>query len=642
MKKQVFLALAALAGFMCQKAEDYKITSLPGIDINTLGFSQYAGHIEMSTKSNANMFFWMLEQEDKTTTEKTIIWFNGGPGCSSLDGLFLENGPFRVQKNLSLQISEGGWQNYATAIYVDQPVGTGFSFVDSDSYITSVPEAADMFLEFLDKLYMLFPHLKQQPLYLAGESYAGTYIPYFATHMLKANKEKKKEYNIKGIAIGNGWISPKHQYDAYFEYSFQQGLIPNDRLDYVQRNYENCREDMKRLDSIHIQSCERVLTDVIDASVKEDSEGNKVCINVYDIRLKEENYPDCGLSWPAELSDMTKYLRLPEVKKAIHAEKQALGWKECTASISVALDNDISRPSYSLLSPLLEEISVLLYSGEYDLICNTLGTEYLVGNLTWNGSKGFNSPKEEWRVDGKLSGYYTQSRNLTYVLIKDGTHMVPYDKPIECLDMINRFIGSGGDVVKGRPSQVGKGHKVTKPEDKKPEDKKPEGEKPQDKKPDTEKEEDEHKKLPKYYGWFLGAFALSILGSLLLCCYCFTKTRRVSPTAEFGGARRQLRQDTQKATLLNKIQGWFTSNSLQKRKLRLGDRDDENELDELVVENPTLFEADEDFDEELRLHSNNQPAHFTIDDANDDEYESDFEDFANWDDDSNLKLNKRR
>lgn len=66
----------------CNIAADYKITSLPGIDITTLGFSQYAGHIELSKETNSNIFFWMLEQEQKTDLENLIIWLNGGPGCS--------------------------------------------------------------------------------------------------------------------------------------------------------------------------------------------------------------------------------------------------------------------------------------------------------------------------------------------------------------------------------------------------------------------------------------------------------------------------------------------------------------------------------------------------------------------------------
>jgi carboxypeptidase D len=93
---------------------------------------------------------------------------------------------------------------------VDQPVGTGFSFADSDSYVHTMAETTDGFIQFIDKLFMIFPNLRQQSLYLSGESFAGSYIPYFASRLLDLNKEKE-QYNLKGIAIGNGWISAKHQ-----------------------------------------------------------------------------------------------------------------------------------------------------------------------------------------------------------------------------------------------------------------------------------------------------------------------------------------------------------------------------------------------------------------------------------------------
>jgi hypothetical protein len=32
------------------------------------------------------------------------------------------------------------------------------------------------------------------------------------------------------------------------------------------------------------------------------------CINQYDIRMKKEPSPECGMAWPHELHDVTKYL----------------------------------------------------------------------------------------------------------------------------------------------------------------------------------------------------------------------------------------------------------------------------------------------------------------------------------------------
>ncbi|KAG1234227.1 hypothetical protein G6F68_002775 [Rhizopus microsporus] len=640
MRKSLLAAFFTIAGVFCQKADEYKIQSLPGIDITTLKFSQYAGHIELSKKSNSNIFFWMVEQEEKTAPQKLIIWLNGGPGCSSMDGLFLENGPFRVKKDLSLSINKGGWQKYATNVYVDQPVGTGYSFADLDSYMHNMTQITEEFVQFMDKLYDIFPKLRQQDLYIAGESFAGSYIPYFANRILKLNRERDQPFRLKGIAIGNGWISAKHQYSAYYDFSIQHGLVSDDRMDLIESHFKECQQDIANKETIHISSCEKVLTDVTDSNVRENKDMKKVCLNVYDIRMKDEPYPECGLSWPYELADVTRYLRLDEVKRAIHAEKQSLGWKECTSLVSIELNGDESRSSYYLLPDILEEIPVLLYNGEYDLVCNTLGIEYLIGNMTWNGSKGFKkgTKKEEWKVNDKLAGYVTRDRNLTYVMIKDGSHMVPYDKPTECLDMINRFI----QVEHGQADNKGK----EKPSDKEEEEEEEE-DKPSDK--DT-KQEDEKQTIEqeptnersKYYSWGIGVFVVVLFVALALCCWCFG-SRRPSPTAKFGGAPQREREGVRKLGVIGHLKNLFSRKTNNRKIFRLGDQDETNELDELVVETPTLFEAEENFEESQPGPEGSKPSehhHFTIDDEHDDEEESDF-DFADWDEESTLRKNKK-
>lgn len=74
---------------------------------------------------------------------------------------------------------------------MDQPVGTGFSFANTDSYTHNLDEITDNFVLFLDQLLHLFPQLSQQDLYIAGESFAGTYIPYFASRLIQ---QKDKVY----------------------------------------------------------------------------------------------------------------------------------------------------------------------------------------------------------------------------------------------------------------------------------------------------------------------------------------------------------------------------------------------------------------------------------------------------------------
>lgn len=246
---------------------------------------------------------------------------------------------------------------------------------------------------------------------------------------------------------------------------------------------------------------------------------------------------------------------------------------------------------YKLLPRILKEIPVLLYSGEYDLICNYIGTEYLIGNMTWNGGSGFTkkrTKKEIWKIDNKLAGYYTQERNLTYVLIKDGSHMVPYDRPIECLDMINRFMQVGNNVVKGRKSQVGE--QVVSPSPSasasastplSTADKSEQTTTSDEQKDNTSTGDD---KWDQYYSWGTATLVLVILFAISLC-WCWLRGRnRPSPAsvaAEFGGAPQREREGVKKRGrgILGFVGNLFGFNKANDRKkFRLGDNEESNEL----------------------------------------------------------------
>lgn len=118
----------------------------------------------------------MVESENDPVTDPTIFWFNGGPGCSSLDGFMYELGPFIINPNLTLSTRPGRWNQLANMVYIESPVGVGFSYSNSLSYKTDDDRTAQenkqaISLFFTEK----FPQLKANKFFIAGESYAGIY-----------------------------------------------------------------------------------------------------------------------------------------------------------------------------------------------------------------------------------------------------------------------------------------------------------------------------------------------------------------------------------------------------------------------------------------------------------------------------------
>ncbi|CAL1714145.1 unnamed protein product [Somion occarium] len=173
----------------------------------------WAGNIPVNRPNHPNdtLFFWAFEKENGSLTanagersnEPWGIWLNGGPGSSSMVGLLFENGPLHIANDFSLFANNWSWSGLADYIWIDQPVGTGWSTADSDGYVADEDQMGEDFFGFLTNLVEVFPSLKTRPLYITGESYAGTYIPYITkTYFGLSNPPVK----LAKVAIGDGTV----------------------------------------------------------------------------------------------------------------------------------------------------------------------------------------------------------------------------------------------------------------------------------------------------------------------------------------------------------------------------------------------------------------------------------------------------
>lgn len=304
----------------------------------------------------------------------------------------------------------------------------------------------------------LTPH---RQIYFAGESYAGQHIPYIAKAILDRNRKRaSKPWNLEGLLIGNGWISPKEQYEAYLSYAYKRDMIKEGSAEgaKLQEQWNKCKSLITAdPDRVDYQECERILRDMLAYTSTIGSDGTKQCYNMYDIRLRDE-HPACGMNWPPDLKNIKPYLRNPSVISALHINKNKVsGWEECTSAVGSAMRNLESRASVTLLPDILKEVPILLFSGADDYICNHLGTEAFLGNLEWNGGKGFEltpgtwAPRRDWTVEGAKAGFWQEARNLTYVLFEEASHMVPFDHPRRSRDMLDRFMGVDISSIGGSP-----------------------------------------------------------------------------------------------------------------------------------------------------------------------------------------------
>ncbi|KAI5248633.1 pheromone-processing carboxypeptidase KEX1 [Aureobasidium subglaciale] len=416
-----------------QTAADYFVSSLPGAPEPLL--KMHAGHIEITPEHHGNLFFWHYQNRHIANKQRTVLWLNGGPGCSSMDGAMMEIGPYRVKPDGNLQYNNGSWAEFANLLFVDQPVGTGFSYVDTDSYVHELEDASNQMVQFLEKFYDLFPEYKHDDLYIAGESYAGQYIPYLAEAILKRNAEKKGDkWSLAGLLIGNGWISTVDQSLSYLPYAKKVGLIKDgsEGAKKVEAQHSKCIEDLDKDGKNHVDSrpCEAILQAILQVSNQEH-----------------------------DLAQVKPYLRRKDVTDALHISPgKTSGWAECSGQVGNAFSARAAKPSYEILPALLEQVPILLFSGDKDLICNHIGTEELINRMEWNGGKGFETapgvwaPRRDWTFESEPAGIWQEARNLTYVVFYNASHMVPFDWPRRSRDMLDRFMKVDIDSVGGTPT----------------------------------------------------------------------------------------------------------------------------------------------------------------------------------------------
>lgn len=185
----------------------------------------YSGYLTVDEVHNSNLFFWFFPAMSGAATAPVLLWLQGGPGASSLYAVFNEHGPFLVNKCQGLKLRNHTWVSTYSVLYVDNPVGTGFSFTGDDAgYSTGQTAVGLNMYEALIQFFTLFPEYQQNDFYVTGESYAGKYVPAVSYAIHLNNPDASFKINLKGLAIGNGLVDPINQL-VHSEYLYQYGFI---------------------------------------------------------------------------------------------------------------------------------------------------------------------------------------------------------------------------------------------------------------------------------------------------------------------------------------------------------------------------------------------------------------------------------
>lgn len=401
---------------------DHKVSKLPGLP-SSLSITQYAGHINVDEAKNGNLFYWLFESPQNSKDLPLMVWLNGGPGCSSMDGLFLELGPFKLDKNnQDIKSNPSSWHNVANLLFIDQPVGTGLSYTTArDGYCGNDEQVNNHFYKFMQSFFQLHKRYVStdaegrkvsRPFFMAGESHAGHFIPSMAAYILNQNKNLQSStdgssdivINMQGIALGNPWMEPYYQYDTS-DFSHGLGLITQTQKNKLKENEKQCRNFLKQ-GRFNQKICFNLLDDIIDGSTVTGSEK----VLMYDARRTVHN----TRSFPPGKDGVEEYLNRKEVRSALHATSTPQKFVECADPPFYALSHQDGKGiSNELVALLNSEVRVMVYSGQYDIVCNHMGSEKVLDSLQWEGADGWSkSQPNVWIVNKKPAGHLKTFKNL--------------------------------------------------------------------------------------------------------------------------------------------------------------------------------------------------------------------------------------
>ncbi|CAL5352740.1 unnamed protein product [Camellia sinensis] len=399
---------------------------------NSIQFlGHHAGYYRLPHTVDARMFYFFFESRKSNKSAPVVIWLTGGPGCSSELALFYENGPFHISENLSLIWNDFGWDQESNIIFVDQPTGTGFSYSSNanDTRHNEEGISNDLY-DFLQEFFKQHGDYVNNDFYITGESYAGHYIPAFASRVHKGNKANEGIFiNLKGFAIGNGLTNPAIQFAKYADFALYMGIIKQSQYTNVTDLVPPCEQA--------IQAC------ATNGSTASCTDAFNVCLNIFDEVLllngTDLNHYDIRKQGGYDFSKMEEFLNQDAVRQALGVNNTE--FVACSTTVYDALVADWMKNLEVGIPALLEDgINVLIYAGEYDLICNWLGNYKWVTAMQWSGQKNFrNAPIASFLVDGIQEGVMRSYGPLTFLKAYNAGHLVPMDQPKAALEMLKRW-----------------------------------------------------------------------------------------------------------------------------------------------------------------------------------------------------------
>lgn len=380
--------------------------------------TSYSGYFTTNKKCGNNLFFWFFPAQEEWKSAPVVLWLEGGPGVSSMYSLFEALGPFNSFPD-GLQTRSYSWNVKNNLLFIDQPVGTGYSFTEKKCFARNVTEVAEDLYPALVQFFKMFPDLQKNDFFLTGESYAGHYIPAIGYLIHKNNPSAQLKIILKGLMIGSAWVDPVNQIN-YADYLYQIGLIDSRQR---QEFYYNQNLFWNQVNLQHWSGAYNTWKTIIH--LIEDYSG----VSIY-------NY----IPQTVDSSNWDEFIQLRSTRKAIHVGSKR--FRSNASFVHINLIEDMMRSVKPLVEFLLENnYRVVFYAGQLDLICGYPMISSFLQSLNWSGQRHYLSAvRSKWiEENGNIAGYIKGQHLLFDVLVRGAGHRAASAKPFWVFQLVNAF-----------------------------------------------------------------------------------------------------------------------------------------------------------------------------------------------------------
>ncbi|KAG5543663.1 hypothetical protein RHGRI_016427 [Rhododendron griersonianum] len=353
-------------------------------------------YVGVDESEDVQLFYYFAKSDLNPREDPLVLWLTGGPGCSSFTGFAYEVGPLNfkaVQDSGSLSTvvtNPNSWTKGASMIFVDLPVGAGFSYsrTSAAAHSTDLQTCAQAY-EFMRKWLIDHPEFLSNLFYVAGDSYSGMTVPTVAHLISDGNEVGNKPFiNLKGYVLGNPVTFLLGDGNYAIPFAHGMGLISDELYESLQRNCEG----------------EYMIVDPSNAECSNDVEAYSQCIS--GIQTAQILEPLCGFASP-------KPHQFFGERRSLYDEEAELLLPEQWPCASNRVDG--YRLSYVGLMMMASEKHSVLKSGDHDLIVPFLGTQAWIKSLNYSIVDDWRS----WKVEGQVAGYTrSYSNGMTYATVK--------------------------------------------------------------------------------------------------------------------------------------------------------------------------------------------------------------------------------